>query len=96
VKIADATQKVPDNPSKAILSARDGLGFHEIPTMTQTVLSPKVVADNSALGDSVSAYPIAKKRTARGIANIWHAAINFSSMNRPPDISHRASPIAAQ
>jgi hypothetical protein len=64
----------------AILSAVDGLGFHESPTMTQTVLSPKVVADKSALGGIISAYPIAKKRIAAGIANIWHAAIDFSSM----------------
>jgi hypothetical protein len=87
VKIADATQKIPDNPSMAILSAVDGLGLHESPTMTQTVLSPKVVADKSALGGIVSAYPIAKKRIATGIANIWHAAIDFSSMD--PTSSHQ-------
>jgi hypothetical protein len=80
VKIADATQKLPDNPSIAILSAVDGFGFHESPTMTQAVLSPKAVADKSALGGIVSAYPIAKNRIAMGIANIWQAAIDFSSM----------------
>jgi hypothetical protein len=80
VKIADATQKMPDIPSMAILSAVGGLGFHESPTTPQTVLSPKVAADKSTLGSTVSAYPIAKNKIAMGIANIWQAAIDFSSM----------------
>src|ERR1700730_12238648 len=46
------------------------------------VAGSAAVADKSALGGIVSAYPIAKKRIATGIANIWHAAIDFSSTDR--------------